>query len=116
MQRILFHGTGARRRQSIEQRGLLARPDSYVYATSNLLIAAVFATARAEQEDDWGLIVAFKANGDWEVDPQFPESYRRRQDVSISDILSIEVIDPMKEVEAYNWLKQFVDTMKIKII
>ena len=116
MAKILFHGTGARRRQSIERRGLLARPDSYVYATLNPLIAAVFATARAEQEGDWGLIVAFKANGDWEVDPQFPESYRRRQDVPVSDILSIEVIDPVKELEAYNWLKQFVDAMKIKII
>lgn len=112
---LLFHGTGARRRQSIKERGLLAKPDSYVYATSNPTVAAVFATARATQEDDWGLIIAFKKTDNWEIDPQFPHSFRRRQNVPASDIVTMGILDPAKERKAYIWLKKSVKAMKIRI-
>ena len=74
---ILYHGTGAMRIQSIRRRGILPKPGSYVYATPNLRIAQVFATARGELEDQWGLIVKFVADDfPWETDNLFPESLR----------------------------------------
>jgi len=112
---ILFHGTGARRRQSIEQRGLLPKLDSYVYASENPLIAAVFAAARAEHEDDWGLLVTFKASVGWENDPKFPLSQRSRDPVPAADIINLQILDPDKEVEAFRFLRGIVDTMKIQM-
>jgi len=115
MERLLFHGTGARRRQSIRKKGLLPKIDSYVYATSNPLIAAVFAAARAEQEDDYGLIITFREGEGWEIDPQFPDSLRRRESVSPSDIISTKILNPEKEVEAYSKLKEIAEAIGIKI-
>jgi len=115
MERLLFHGTGARRRQSIKKRGLLPKLNSYVYATSNPAVAAIFATARATLEDDYGLVVMFKKGKGWEVDPQFPVSLRRRDPVSPSEIVSIEVLNPEKEVEAYSKLKEIVELIGIKV-
>jgi len=108
LERLLFHGTGARRRQSIKKRGLLPKLDSYVYATPNPVIAAIFATARAQQEDDYGLIITFKEGDGWEVDQQFPDSLRRRNPVSPSDIISTAILNPEKEDEAYSKLKEIV--------
>jgi len=112
---VLFHGTGARRRQSIEQRGLLPKLDSYVYASSNPLIALVFAAARAEHEDDWGLLVAFKACGSWETDSKFPLSQRSKDPVAPANIINMQIIDPEKEVAAFRLLGKIVDQMKIRI-
>jgi hypothetical protein len=112
---ILFHGTGARRRESIEQLGLQPKVDSYVYASSNPLIAAVFAAARSTEEDDWGLVVAFKANGNFEEDPKFAQSVRSKSEVPAADIVNMQVIDPDTEIEAYNFLKKLVDQMKIRL-
>lgn len=115
LSRLLFHGTGARRRQSIERRGLLPKVDSYVYASANPVMAAIFATARAEQEDDWSLLVTFKAGNGWEVDSQFPESFRRRTPVPPAHIVSMDVLDPEKEIVAYNKLKQIADSIGIRV-
>jgi len=115
LERLLFHGTGARRRQSIEKRGLLPKLDSYVYASSNPLMAAIFATARAEQEDDWGLLVTFRAGDGWEVDPQFPDSFRRRTPVPAAHIISMDILDPDKEIIAYNKLKQIAESIGIRV-
>jgi len=113
---VLFHGTGARRRQSIEQRGLLPKLDSYVYASSNPLIALVFAAARAEHEDDWGLLVAFKACATWETDPKFPLSQRSKDPVAAANIINIQVMDPEKEIAAFRFLSRIVDEMKIRLV
>ena len=112
---VLFHGTGARRRQSIEKNGLLPKPESYVCASPKRVIAAVFATARAEQEDDWGLIVALLKRGDWEVDPRFPYSLRCKEAVPPSDIVSFEILDPETEIEAHGHLKEIVQALKIRV-
>lgn len=114
MERLLFHGTGARRHQSIKKRGIQPKLDSYVHATSNPVIAAIFAAARAEQEDDYGLIVMFKEGKGWEVDPQFPDSLRRRKPVSPSDIVFIEILDPEKEIEAFSKLIEIAESIGIK--
>jgi len=116
MERLFFHGTGARRRQSIKTRGLLPKIDSYVYASSNPLMAMIFATARAEQEDDWGLLITFKAGDGWEVDPQFPDSFRRRAPVPPNYIVSMNILDPQNEIVAYDKLKQIVESIGIKVI
>jgi len=115
LERLLFHGTGARRRQSIERRGLLPKLDSYVYASSNPIMAVIFATARAEQEDDWGLLVTFKAGDGWEVDPQFPDSFRRRTPVSPAHIVSMDILDSEKEIVAYDKLKQIAEKIGIRV-
>jgi len=115
MERLFFHGTGARRRQSIERRGLLPKLDSYVYASSNPIMAAIFATARAEQEDDWALLVTFKAGDGWEVDPQFPDSFRRRASIPPAHIVSMDILHPEKEIVAYNKLKQIAEKIGIKV-
>lgn len=106
--RILFHGTGARRRQSISKLGLLPKLDSYVYGTYHIDVAIVFAAARAELEDDWGLLVTFVADGDWEIDPLFPHSLRSRQAVGPNNILSMRIVDPQDELGAHAWLKDMV--------
>jgi len=108
LQRVLFHGTGARRRQSISKRGLLPKLGSYVYGTYHIDVAIVFATARAELEDDWGLLVTFGADGDWEIDPLFPHSLRSPQDVAPNNILSMRIVDPQEELGANAWLKDMV--------
>jgi len=115
LERLLFHGTGARRRQSIEKRGLLPKLDSYVYAASNPIMAAIFATARAVQEDDWGLLVTFKAGDGWEVDPQFPDSFRRQTPIPPSHIVSMDILDPEKEIVAYDKLRQIAEKIGIRV-
>lgn len=115
MKPILFHGTGARRLQSIKQRGLIPKIASYVYAATHPVIAAIFATARADQEDDWALLITFNKKGEWESDTQFPHSVRSRNAVAPSDIISLQILDPEKEVEAYNKLKEIARTIGIKI-
>jgi len=112
---ILFHGTGARRLQSIKKRGLLPKLNSYVYAASNPVTAAIFAAARAEQEDDYGLIVMFKEGEGWEVDPQFPDSLRRRNPVPPSDIVSTQILNPEKEIEAFCKLIEIAESIGIKV-
>ncbi len=112
---IFFHGTGARRKQSIKKNGLTARYDSFVYASTNPLMATVFAAARAEQEDDWGLLVAFTANKeDWEIDPSFPESFRRKKSVPPSEIILMEVLDPSSEIVATERLREFIKGIRIE--
>jgi len=115
MEQLFFHGTGVRRRQSIERRGILPKLDSYVYASSNPIMAAIFATARADQEDDWGLLVTFKAGDGWEVDPQFPDSFRRQTPVPAVHIVSLGILDPEKEIVAYNKLKQIAESIGIRV-
>ena len=111
---ILFHGTGARRRQSIEDRGLLPKLGSYVFASKNSIIASIFAAARAEKEDDWGLVVSFETDErDWEIDPQFPESYRTKK--SVSGPLSFHILNPEAEIEAYEELKRIAKELQIRI-
>jgi hypothetical protein len=93
----------------------LPKPSSYVYSSSKRLVAEIFATARAEQEDDWGLIVSFKPRRGWEKDPAFPDSLRRRGAVKPKDVISLEILDPQREVEAYHALKAFVESFGIRI-
>lgn len=114
MSLILFHGTGARRRQSIEDRGLLPKLGSYVFASKNYRIASIFAAARAEQEDDWGLVVSFETDGkDWEIDPQFPESYRSKE--TVPGPFDFYILDPDVEIQAYAHLKEIVKKLRIRI-
>lgn len=115
MKQILFHGTGARRLQSIKERGLVPKVASYVYAATHPVIAAIFATARADQEDDWALLVTFNKRGEWETDPQFPHSVRSRNAVAPSEIISLQILHPEKELEAHNKLKEIAHTIGIKI-
>jgi len=86
-----------------------------VYASSNPLIALVFAAARAEHEDDWGLLVTFKTDGAWEDDLKFPLSLRSKDSVAPANIINMQVIDPEKEVAAFRFLSRIVDQMKIQI-
>jgi len=116
LEKLFFHGTGTRRQQSIQNRGLLPKPNSYVYACSDPRIAAIFATARAEQEDDWGLLVTFKAGDGWEVDPQFPASFRRRAPVPPEHIITLTILQPEEEIQAYSKLKQIAEKIGIKVI
>ena len=68
-------------------------------------MAAIFATARADQEGDWGLVISFVAGEGWEVDPRFPDSYMRKESVPPEDILTynhIQVSDEFrKKVKKY---------------
>lgn len=112
---VLYHGTGARRKQSIKRRGLLPKPDSYIFASRSRMVAAIFATARAEIEGDWGMVVVFLERGEWEIDPAFPDSVRSKATVDASDILKCEIINPSHEIEAYNFLKQVVKALKIRM-
>jgi len=115
VEKLFFHGTGARRHQSIRKRGLLPKLNSYVYACSDPRIAAIFAVCRAQQEDDAGLIVSFKAGNGWEVDPQFPESYRRREPITPSDIISFNILTYDEEDKAIQKLKQIAESIGIRV-
>lgn len=113
---VLFHGTGARRRQSIKRRGLIPLPDSYVHASPIREVALVFAAARGELEDDWGLLVQFLGQGKaWEIDPLFPGSLRTVQSISKKDIVSLEIVDPQEELKVYAWLKELVKTIFLAV-
>jgi hypothetical protein len=112
---LLYHGTGARRKQSISRRGLLPKPDSFVFASRNHLIASIFATARAEQEDDFGMVVVFTKRGTWEIDTQFPNSVKSSMLVETSDIMRYDIINPERELEAYNFLKKVAEILGIRI-
>lgn len=112
---VLYHGTGVRRKQSIKRRGLLPKPESYVFASRSHMIASVFATARAEQEDDFGMVVVFLEKGEWETDPQFLNSVRSKAPVDTSDILKYYIINPEREIEAYGFLKQLGEFLGIRI-
>jgi len=102
---LLFHGTGAQRRQSIERGGLQPK------------LAAIFAVTRAEEEDDWGLIVAFKAEDkeSWEKDPQFPASFRRREPVPASEIVTTAILTYEEEDKAIQKLKQIAKMIGMKV-
>lgn len=88
--KILYHGTGAHRRQSLEEKGLVPRlgPDDpgVIYATDNPLFAALFAAARGDRENCKGLILKFEAGKGWEKDPRFPDSFMRREGVRPEEI------------------------------
>ena len=88
---------------------------SYVYAATHPSIAAIFATTRADQEDDWALLVTFNKRGEWETDPQFPHSVRSRNAVAPCDVISLQILHPEKEIDAYNKLKEIARTIGIKI-
>jgi len=115
MESLLFHGTGARRRQSIQKKGLLPKLNSYIYASSDPRIATIFAVVRATEEDDWAMVVSFKAGDGWEVDPQFPNSFRRRDPVPPCHIVSVEILHPEKEIEAYDKIKQIAESIGIRV-
>lgn len=111
---ILFHGTGALRSQSIKERGLLPKQGSYVYASPLRMVAVVFAAARGELEDQWGLLVKFNSKGEWETDELFPNSVRSSQPVPPEDILSMELIHPEEEVRAHQWVKRVVELITLE--
>lgn len=113
---ILYHGTGALRVQSIRRRGILPKPGSYVYATPDLQIAQVFATARGELEDQWGLVVKFVADYlPWETDNLFPHSLRCSKPVFPHRILSVDVLEPSEEIKASEWMGKLVATIKLDV-
>ncbi|UCE16722.1 MAG: hypothetical protein JSV12_03730 [Candidatus Bathyarchaeota archaeon] len=110
--KILYHGTGSRRLESIKNRGLLPKLDSFVYASEVRKITCVFATARGELEDDWGLIVKFKTEKEgWVRDPQFPDSLKSVDAVKPEDILDFEILDLEEELQCSEWLKAKVKTI-----
>lgn len=81
-------------------------------------MAAVFAVARAEQEgDDRGMVISFRAGDGWKVDPQFPQSYMRKEPVPPGDILVYTIMNPSEDLAApvYQWLKDKVKELDIKI-
>jgi hypothetical protein len=78
------------------------------------MTAAIFSVARADHENDLGLVVAFKSGEGWEIDPRFPDSYRCRQRVPPKDFLFLNVIDSTKEIEALEWLRKKVVEFGIK--
>jgi len=110
----LYHGTGARRHQSIKDRGLVPEPGSFVYASPDRLMAVVFAAARAELEGDWGLIVQFETKRPWQRDPQFPNSVKSSEPVPPQAIKNLETVDPEEEYQAYQWLKIFVASIRLE--
>ena len=76
--RVAYHGTGARRVQSISERGLIPGPsNNFVYAASLEDMACIFAAVRAFEEDQDGLLVQIQDEARWERDPDFPWSLRR---------------------------------------
>ena len=90
---------------------MLPKLGSYVFASKNSIIASIFA---AEKEDDWGLLVSFQADEkNWEIDPQFPESYRTKK--SVSGPLSFHILNPGAEIEAYEELKRIAKELQIRI-
>jgi len=112
---ILYHGTGARRKQSIGQRGLLPKPGSYVFASPTRLIGVVFAAARSEIEDDFGLLVSFEAEGKmWEVDPKFPTSVRCKDPVAPEKIISMKIVKPDEEFKGYKFLWRIVNSIRLE--
>lgn len=115
---LLYHGTGARRKQSIQKRGLLPKLGSYVYASPHREIAAVFATARGELEDDWGLIVSFECNSPfespWELDLSFPFSVKSKSGIEPASIMNIEIVDPREELKAAQWISNLVKLIRLE--
>lgn len=106
---ILYHGTGARREQSIKKHGLTPKMGSFVYASPNRDIAEFVAAGRAELEDDWALVVAFYTDADiWEVDPLFPDSLRSREKVDSKQLTSFTIMDPKEEMKAYKFMKTLI--------
>jgi len=102
--------------QSIRGRGLLPKPDSYVFATPNLQIAQVFATARGELEDQWGLIVKFVGDHlPWERDYLFPHSLKCSKPVPPDRILRVDILEPSEEIKASEWMKKLVATIKLDV-
>ena len=103
---ILYHGTGARRQQSIEKRGLLPKPKSFVYASPLRIVGVIFASARSELEDDWGMVVHLKDRGSWEIDDQFFASLKTPKAITPEEIVKVEIVDPQEELDSFAWLKQ----------
>jgi hypothetical protein len=98
---MLYHGTGARRAQSIRERGLLPGPrNTFVYATTWDDIAKMFAAVRAFEENDSGLIVSFPKTGAWGYDSSFPWSLRSRTPIP-RELLTLEIIRRGDLEEAY---------------
>jgi len=50
-----------------------------------------------------------------EEDPKFPESLQSKNPVAPSEIVSMTVIDLEKKAEAYHYLKEIVDSFKIRV-
>lgn len=111
---ILYHGTGASRKQSIRQRGLLPKSDSFVFASSDRLIGVVFAAARSELEDDFGLLVSFEVEEEWEEDPQFPHSVRCKDPVEPEKIVSIKIVKPDEEIRGNDFLRKLVKSIRLE--
>jgi hypothetical protein len=115
----LFHGTGARRLQSLQEKGLeVSSHNGFVFASPRPAVAAIFAAARADREDDYGLICRFPAQapgGEWRKDPLFPSSVRSRTPVP-SASLKFKVLDPRKEVEAYRLLLAVAKIMRLRVL
>ena len=84
---------------------MLPKLDSYVYASENKVIASIFATARAEQEDQPALVIAFKPAGDWTVDPAFPLSVRSKTPVHPQNIVSMELLNIKQQLDSEGFLK-----------
>lgn len=96
------------------ERGLLPKPDSFVFASKHRLIALVFAAARAELEDDYGLIVQFHSEAECIEDPQFPDSIKIKSKISPEDIQQLDLVDLEEEYRAYHWLETFVASIKLE--
>jgi len=110
---ILYHGTGARRKQSIKRRGLLPKPSSFVFASPIRLIGVVFAAARSELEDDFGLLVSFEAEEKWKEDPLFPLSVRSRKSVKPEKIIAMKIVKPDEELKGNEFLWKLVKSIRL---
>jgi len=73
----LYHGTTESRTQSLKTGGLKPLLGPFIYASSEPIVAALFAVGRAEAEKQVPLIARFHWDQhDWEYDPWFAYSYR----------------------------------------
>ena len=109
------HGTGARRIYSLQKKGLAPRLNDFVYASPNLIIASTFALMRAQEEDDFGIVVSFPSEVvQWQKDPKFPDSFITKQTIEPKDLrFSMPCLD--KETEIYQLMEKLISDLGMRI-
>jgi len=108
----LWHGTGARRKQSIREKGLQTL-DGLLYASTDFFVASCFAMARSKFEGQDAMIVGLRRVGEWDVDPTMFDSVKRGADVPSGDI--VKVVTIKRGTRAYEQLREITEMMAIEI-
>jgi hypothetical protein len=77
------------------------------------LIGVVFAAARSELEDDFGLLVSFETEEKWEEDPLFPLSVRSKKSVKPEKIAAMKIVKPDEELKGNEFLWNLVKSIRL---